>query len=153
MATMKGRFIPKNPQKYIGNPNNIIFRSSWELTVLKWFDNTPAVLKYASEELKIAYIKPTDGRVHHYYPDFIAVIQDQSGKPVKYIFEVKPLKETMLTEKSTQYDRINIAINQAKWDAATAFAAANGFIFKILTERDIYRTAPPTKVRKKGVKK
>ncbi len=146
---MKGRYLPKNPQKYIGNPNNIIFRSCWELAVLKWLDNHPSVLKFGSEEVKIPYIKPTDGRVHHYYPDFIAVIQDRNGEPRKYIIEVKPHKETVLTEKSTNYDRISIAINEAKWNAAKMFAIQHGFEFKIITEYDIFKTASPTKVKRK----
>lgn len=148
MATLRARFIPKNPQKYIGNPNNIIMRSSWELRAAKWFDSHPSVLRWGSEEVKIPYIKPTDGKVHNYFPDFIAVIQDQSGTPKKYIIEIKPLKETMLTEKSTNYDKINIVINNAKWSYARAFAAAKGFEFKILTEVDLFRAVPPTKVRK-----
>lgn len=153
MATLKARFIPKNPQKYLGNPNQIICRSSWEVSVCKWLDNHPSVLKWGSEEVKIAYIKPTDGRVHHYYPDFIAVIQDASGNPQKYLLEVKPAKETMLTEKSSNYDRINIAINEAKWTAAMNWAKQHGFIFKVLTEYDIFKTTPPTKARKSRKKK
>jgi hypothetical protein len=149
MATLKARFIPKNPQKYLGNPNQIICRSSWEVNVCKWLDSHPSVLRWGSEEIKIPYIKPTDGRVHHYYPDFVAVIQDASGNPRKYILEVKPLKEAVLTNKSSNYDRINIAINEAKWNAAVAFSKQHGFEFKILTEADIFRTAPPSKAKRK----
>jgi hypothetical protein len=148
MAALKARFIPKNPQKYLGNPNNVQVRSSWELKVCKWFDTHPSVLRWGSEEVKIPYVKPTDGKVHMYFPDFIAVIQNAAGIPKKYIIEVKPLKETMLTEKSTNYDKINIAINTAKWDYARAFAASKGFEFKILTENDLFRNVPPTKVRR-----
>lgn len=145
---IRGKFIPKNPQKYIGNPNNIIFRSLWELKVCKWFDGHPSVMRWGSEEVKIPYIKPTDGRVHMYYPDFIAAIQDRTGAVRKYILEVKPLKETMITEKSSNYDKMQIAVNTAKWDAAKIFATSKGFEFKIITEADLFRTAPPTKVRK-----
>jgi hypothetical protein len=135
---MKARFIPKNPQKYIGNPNNILCRSSWEVAVCKFFDKHPGVLRWGSEEIAIPYIKPTDGRVHKYYPDFIAIIQESSGEPTKYVIEVKPMKETVLTEKSSNYDRINIAINEAKWTAARSFCLQYGFKFKILTEEQIF---------------
>ena len=148
---MKGRFIPKNPGKYLGNVNNIIFRSSWELSVLKFFDASPAVLRYGSEELAIPYIKPTDGRVHKYYPDFIAVIQETTGLQ-KYIIEVKPLKETVLTEKSSMHDKMSIIINTAKWAAAEAFCAQHGMKFKILTEEQIFhqvKRAPKQPRRKK----
>jgi len=149
MATLKARFIPKNPQKYLGNPNQIICRSSWEVNVCKWLDRHPSVLRWGSEEVKIPYVKPTDGRIHYYYPDFVAVIQDTAGTPRKYILEVKPLKEAQLTSKSSNYDRINIAINEAKWNAAVAFSKQHGFEFKILTEADIFRTAPPSKAKRK----
>jgi hypothetical protein len=33
----KGRFSPKNPAKYNGDPMNIIWRSTWELRVMKYF--------------------------------------------------------------------------------------------------------------------
>jgi hypothetical protein len=49
-TTMKGRFIPKNPQKYIGDSTKIIGRSSWEFMLFKWLDSTPAVMRWASEE-------------------------------------------------------------------------------------------------------
>ena len=36
--TYKGRFTPQNPKKYNGNSDNIIYRSSWELRVMKYLD-------------------------------------------------------------------------------------------------------------------
>lgn len=40
----KGRFSPRNPQKYKGDPTNIIYRSGWELRVMKFFDDNEAIL-------------------------------------------------------------------------------------------------------------
>lgn len=142
----KGRFIPKNPEKYMGDASKIIFRSSWELNALKFFDSSPSVLRYASEEIKIPYIKPTDGRIHHYYPDFLIVYKDKTGKIVKELLEIKPLKEVKLTKKSTVYDKVSIAINEAKWKAATAFAMQHGLTFRILTEASIFKNKAPQKV-------
>ena len=48
----KGRFLPKNYQKYRGDYNNIIYRSSWELRVMKYFDEHPHVIWWASEGSK-----------------------------------------------------------------------------------------------------
>ena len=103
---MKGRFIPRNPQKYIGNPNNIFFRSSWELKCLKFFDTNPSILRYASEEIAIPYLKPTDGKIHKYYPDFLIIYKDKQGNIKKELLEVKPMKEVRLTEKSNTYDKL-----------------------------------------------
>jgi len=142
----KGRFIPNNPAKYMGDPNKIIFRSSWELNALKFFDSSPSILKYASEEIKIPYIKPTDGRIHHYFPDFLIVYKDKYGQIRKELLEIKPLKEVRLTKKSTVYDKVAIAINEAKWKAATAFALQHGMTFRILTEASLFKNKAPQKV-------
>ena len=40
----KGKFTPKNPQKYKGNPKNIIYRSSWERRFMSYCDKTKEVL-------------------------------------------------------------------------------------------------------------
>jgi len=42
--TYKGLFKPKNPKKYNGDSTNIIYRSSWELRVMKWLDEHPKVV-------------------------------------------------------------------------------------------------------------
>ena len=34
-----GKFTPKNPSKYRGDPTNIIYRSSWERRVMNYLDN------------------------------------------------------------------------------------------------------------------
>lgn len=135
---LRARFIPKNPGKYLGNPANIMCRSSWELSVCKFFDSHPSVFKWGSEEIKIPYIKPTDNRVHYYFPDFIVVYKDKEGNLIKELVEVKPLKESVLTDRSSNYDKLAIAVNHAKWTAAEAFCAANGMKFRVLTEQSIF---------------
>lgn len=147
----KGRFIPKNPQKYLGNPNNIFFRSSWELTCCKFFDNSSAVMKWASEEVAIPYIS-VDGRVHRYYPDFLAKIINAQGIVEDWLIEVKPLKEANIEFAKTAYDKLALAKNEAKWKAAQLFANANNMKFKIVTEIELYKLHPP-KIKKPGEKK
>ena len=46
----KDEFIPKNPEKYSGK-YPIIYRSSWEMTLMNVFDNHPNVLTWQSESL------------------------------------------------------------------------------------------------------
>jgi hypothetical protein len=125
-------------------------RSSWEVSVCKFFDQHPSVLKWSSEEIKIPYVKPTDGRVHYYFPDFFVVYKDKKGNLKKEIVEVKPLKESIITPKSTNYDKMAYQINMAKWDAAQAFCQKNGMTFRVLTELSIFAgTSPKTKNRKR----
>ena len=40
----QGIYKLKNPKKYKGNPDNIVYRSSWELKLLKWLDDHPQVI-------------------------------------------------------------------------------------------------------------
>ena len=45
MPTYKGKFTPDNPSKYMGDVENIIYRSGWERRAMKYFDVNPGVLK------------------------------------------------------------------------------------------------------------
>ena len=82
---MKGIFKPKNKQKYIGNPDNIIYRSSWELSFMNFIDRADVVLKWASEEISFKYYLITDKRWHRYFPDFY--LELITGD--KFIIEIK----------------------------------------------------------------
>lgn len=139
-TTMKGLFRPQNPAKYLGDPAKIIFRSSWELTLFKWLDKTPAVLQWASEEFSIPYLSPVDNAVHQYYPDALVIYKDKFGNLKKEIIEIKPYKETVLTPKSTERDKYALMVNQAKWKAAARFAEIQGMGFRVVTEKTLYRT-------------
>ena len=143
--TMKGRFIPKHPEKYLGNPERIIFRSSWEVRLFKWLDSTPAVLQWASEEFSIPYLHPFEKRVAQYYPDALVIYKDKFGNLKKEIVEIKPYKETVLTPKASDQDKYALAVNQAKWKAAADFAAKQGMSFRVITEV----TLNPRPVRRK----
>ena len=44
--TKKGSFIPKNKDKYKGDPYNIIYRSSWERRLMNWLDKNDNVVQW-----------------------------------------------------------------------------------------------------------
>ena len=138
-----GRFTPKNPQKYVGNHRNIIYRSSWEARVMTWFDKSPDIISWASEELIIPYISPVDGKAHRYYPDFLVKVRDKQGSPNTLLIEVKPKRQATEPVKKSritkQYIRevVTYSVNQAKWKAANEYCLDRGWEFKILTEQDL----------------
>jgi hypothetical protein len=146
-TTMKGRFIAKNPQKYLGNPGNIIFRSSWELKLFQWLDRTPAVMQWASEEFSIPYLSPVDNSVHQYYPDALVIYKDKFGNLKKEIVEIKPYKETVLTPKATDRDKMALIINTAKWKAAARFAELQGMTFRVITEKSMFSNGQTRKTK------
>ena len=121
--TYKGIFKPKNPTKYRGDANNIIYRSSWEVRVMKYFDDHPSVIWWASEELVIPYYNPIDNKKHRYFPDFIAKMKQNDGKVMTYVIEVKPESQTKMPTQKRKTKRMiqemaTYAVNQEKWKAA-----------------------------------
>ena len=135
----QGVFQPKNLGKYIGT-GQFYFRSSWELTVMNFFDANINVIQWASESVKIPYRHPFTNKQTIYVPDFFVMYQDKSGTKRAELIEVKPLKQTSLQEagrsKSAQVAAI---INQAKWQSAAAWCKKMGIQFRVITEKDIYR--------------
>lgn len=140
----KGKFQPRNPQKYLGDPTNIIYRSGWELKLMGWLDGHSSVLQWGSEELVIPYRSPIDGRIHRYFPDFIIKKKNQNGKVDTVVVEVKPHAQTK--PPSVQSGKPNKryinevatwGINSSKWEAAGNYCKDRGWKFEIITEHDL----------------
>ena len=68
----KGKFYPKNQEKYIGLKTPT-YRSSWEQAFMRLCDEHPNVAKWASESIKIPYRHPFTGKYTVYVPDFFVV--------------------------------------------------------------------------------
>lgn len=135
----QGIYVPKNPNKYIGN-RQPKYRSGWELTFMMFADNNPKVIKWASESITIPYRNPITGKNTIYIPDFFLVYQDKTGKVVSEIVEIKPKKQTLIEEKvSNARDRAVVAVNHAKWQAAAAYCKRLGVTFRVITEDDLFR--------------
>jgi hypothetical protein len=140
----QGKFKPKNPQKYDGNPTEIYFRSSYELKMFQYCDLTESVISYQSEEFCIPYRSPIDGRIHRYFPDIKLKYKDKDGTIRNLVVEVKPAKDLKMPEtnpkrrtKSWAYSVKMWAINQAKWEACREYCKDRGWEFKIFTEKEL----------------
>ena len=138
-----GKFTPKNPQKYIGDYNNIIYRSSWECKVMDWLDRNDSIISWASEELIIPYISPADNKYHRYFPDFLVKAKTRDGKFKTILIEVKPKKQTLPPEPKKRVTKqyinevVTYGVNQAKWKAAEEFCLDRGWEFKVMTEEHL----------------
>jgi hypothetical protein len=140
---IQGYFKPKFPEKYVGDVNNIFFRSSWELKFLNWCDNNPSVLRYANEELVIPYVSPVDGKPHRYFVDFVIMVKTRKDEIKKYAVEIKPHAQTeppKQKRKTKKYlqEMMTYAVNTAKWESADAFCKRNSMEFLVLTERHLF---------------
>lgn len=133
--TYKGKFKPKNTHKYIGDAQNIVYRSLWERNVMRFFDENPNVTEWGSEVVIIPYRCKTDGKLHRYYMDFI--FKTERGS---YLIEVKPKKETQPPKEPKRKTRrflkevMTYAKNISKWEAAEQYANAKGMKFEIWHE-------------------
>lgn len=134
----KGEYVPKNPKKYIGK-YPIIYRSGWELCLMQKFDLHPSILEWASESLQIPYKNPFTNKHTVYIPDFFVKYLDKKNKLHVEIIEVKPLKETLLEKARTKKDKLSVALNTVKWQAAQAFCKKTGLTFRIMTEEQLFR--------------
>ena len=142
--TYKGKYIPQNPQKYKGNPSQIIYRSLWERKFMVYCDKNDKVIEWGSEEVIVPYRSPWDGKIHRYFPDFYIKIEQASGGVKKFIIEVKPKYQCKQPNKTPKkrtrkwYSEVKTwGINNAKWKSAKDWCANRGMEFKILTEKHL----------------
>lgn len=139
----KGVFKPSYPEKYIGDCNNIIYRSLWERKFMNWVDHNENILKWSSEEIWIPYISPLDNRCHKYFPDFYIKYKNTNGDVKESLIEIKPKRQVngpKIGKKINQKQLVEMkefAKNQAKWKAAKEFCADRRWEFQIITEDNL----------------
>lgn len=148
MAGFKGYFKPHNPEKYMGNPKGIVYRSQWEFRYMMSLDHNPLVKRWASEEFSIKYLSPKDKKFHRYFPDFF--VEYTNGN--KELIEIKPLSQCLPPKANAKKGKrklisevVTYETNQAKWAYAKEWCKQNGVKFKVLTEHDLF---PKVKKRK-----
>lgn len=139
----KGKFKPKYPEKYKGDPTNVIYRSLWELRLMRYFDQHSAVIQWSSEEIIIPYRSPVDNRIHRYFPDFYVKMRTSDGQINTMLIEVKPASQSQPPVKRDKVTKkylnevMTWGVNQAKWKAATEFCLDRNWQFKVMTEKEI----------------
>jgi len=139
----KGKFRPINPKKYKGDPSNVIYRSRWELVLMKKLDEHPDVLEWSSEEIVIPYRSPIDGKLHRYFPDFYVKRKNREGVIESIIIEVKPYAQTLEPKVQSNITRRYIqevhtyGINKSKWTQAQEYCKDRGWKFMIFTEHEL----------------
>lgn len=138
----QGIFAPKNPEKYIGDINKIIFRSSLEKSFMIFLDTNINILKWNSEGISIPYFNTLDNKTHTYYPDFLVTLKNKNNNIKTILIEIKPQKQTIIPKgkkntKRLQEDIITYNKNMNKWTAASQWCIEHNIEFKIITEKEI----------------
>lgn len=142
LPTLESQSVMKSfkvqDEKYLIN-----YKSSLELSCLRYCDYNKHIVKFSLEPFAIQYLKPTDGKMHRYFVDFY--IEFSTGD--RFLVEIKSSGETVppnIPKKKTQKAVFNynnalqtFAVNTAKWDAAKKFAVQQKMKFIILTENEL----------------
>lgn len=134
-----GRYTVKNPSKYRGNPNNVVYRSLWERYCFKWCDESSNVKYWSSEETVIPYFYEVDKKYHRYFVDLKVTFTNGET----WLIEIKPHKQTLPPDypgkKTRRYinESIEYVRNQCKWKAANNYALDRGYKFSVWTEETL----------------
>ena len=135
--TYKGHYTPHKAEKYSGSMP-IVYRSSWELGLMKWCDQNDKVLSWGSESVIIPYYNEADKKYHRYYVDFNISFKNEGI----YLIEIKP-KNKLLVPKKCQTGKVTkrylrevleYGQNYSKWKAAQKYANDHGYKFQVWTE-------------------
>ena len=105
---------------------------------MRFLDNNDNVHQWASESLSIPYRNPITGKQSMYVPDFLITYKTRNNVLVAELVEIKPKKQSIIESKMSERDRMIVAVNYAKWDAATKWANRNGLKFRVITEDDLF---------------
>lgn len=127
-----------NPKKYVGNgmPR---YRSGWEHSFMRFCDTNDNILQWASESIRIPYLHPLTGKMTSYVPDFLITYRTRNNTVRAELIEIKPKGQSTITESQRPRDRAVVAVNYAKWDAATKWCRKQGLTFRVITEDDMFR--------------
>jgi len=153
----------KNTKKYIGDPNLIIYRSSWEFAFIKYCDNTPSIKKWSSEPISIPYYdkvsklkecvkygldpnNPANWEIKHYNTDFWYELDKGDGKVERVFVEIKPSYKLvkpvppppdapLKIQRAFNKAAKEYIINEAKFKALSAWAEKNNSKFYVFTEK------------------
>ncbi len=137
----QGFYKPINPKKYIGNLDNLIFRSSLEKKWFRFFDLHNSIVQWKCEETIVTYVSPLDGRSHRYYIDVYIKYINKKNVVKEALIEIKPLSQVSRPKipkyktKSFIHQVNTYLVNEAKWNQAKKVAVENDMDFKILTEK------------------
>jgi hypothetical protein len=134
----QGFYEVKNPQKYVGK-GRPRYRSGWEHAFMRFCDNNEHIVQWASESITIPYRNPITGKQTVYVPDFLIMYRTRNNTTRAELIEIKPRGQSVIEEKMKSRDRAVVAVNYAKWDAATKWCQRNGLTFRVITEDDLFR--------------
>jgi len=114
------------------------YRSGWEHSFMRFCDTNDNILQWASESIQIPYKHPLTGKQTIYVPDFLITYRTRNNTMKAELIEIKPKGQSAITERMKPKERAIVAINYAKWDAASKWCQRQGLTFRVITEDDMF---------------
>lgn len=133
----QGSYTVINKNKYAGNKAPR-YRSSWELAFMRFCDSNDHILMWASESIAIPYRHPVTGKMTNYIPDFLIQYRNKSNQVITELIEIKPQGQSVVESKAKAKDKMVVAVNHAKWQAARAWCKQQSITFRVLTENELF---------------
>ena len=141
----QGYFKVIHPEKYNGRDvTKVRYMSSWEFALMRRLDHSSKVISWSSESTIVPYSDPVTGKFKRYFPNFLVTLREKNGKSSTWLLEVKPLHQTKQprrgekkSEKKFLTEAFTYARNLAKWEAAKRYADKKGYIFQLVTEKEL----------------
>ena len=140
----QGYYEVKDWDKYVGQKKPR-YLSSYELEFFSWCDRSPSIIKWGAEIVVVPYFNPVKNRKARYIVDVYIKYRDREGNIREELIEIKPLSQTKKPTKGRKRKDVygeQLATwytNQAKWKAASEYAKARGWSFRVVTEKSIFR--------------
>jgi len=132
---ISGQYIPKYPERYNGDVNHIIYRSSYELKAFQMIEESIStsnnIISWGYETEIIPY--KFKNKNLNYYVDI--KLETKLGI---YLIEIKPELQTKEPTNNNYFNNKNIYdMNKAKWNQARIYCIERGWKFKIWTEKEL----------------
>jgi hypothetical protein len=149
----QGVYKLQNVDKYIGNPNEVLYRSGWEFKFMLYCDLNPGIIKWGSEVFKIPY-NDFMGKGHVYIPDFYLETRNTEHPDLmnRFLVEIKPEKQIRepkipmtISEKKLkglEYDIAEWQKNKYKWAYAQEWCKNRDIKFWLVTEEHLNSFKP-----------
>jgi len=134
----QGKYTVQNPEKYAGRKTPT-YRSGWEQAFMRFCDSNDNIVMWSSESISIPYRNPITGKQSMYVPDFLIQYRNKRNQTVTELIEIKPKKQSIIESKASAKDKAVVAVNYAKWEAASKWCKRQGIAFRVVTEEDIFR--------------
>lgn len=148
MVASSGTFTPTNPQKYMGDPTKVTYKSTFELAMMSKFDSQQSILGWLANGVPsshahlregIPFENPYTRRWDVFYPDFFVVVMNAKNKQHVEVIEVKSLIDlpqamsgtTGATNQAIEEEQV---LNAAKYSEAIRWCKSRGYKFRVIDQ-------------------